>query len=110
IAIIALYLLHQDFWFWRATAPIIFGFLPIGLFYHICYTLAISALMWLLVRQAWPSHLEEGRGDREIGGGREGGTEGRGGGERGREGEEEILAPRVSRPVSPSQIEEARRL
>jgi hypothetical protein len=57
IAIIALYLLHQDFWFWRAAAPIVFGFLPVGLFYHLCYTLAISALMWALVKCAWPSHL-----------------------------------------------------
>jgi hypothetical protein len=58
-AIIALYLLHQDFWFWRAAAPLVFGFLPVGLFYHVCYTLAISALMWLLVRGAWPTRLEE---------------------------------------------------
>ena len=59
VAIIALYLLHQDFWFWRATAPIVFGFLPIGLFYHVCFTLAISVLMWLLVKHAWPADLEE---------------------------------------------------
>jgi len=59
VAIIALYLLHQDFWFWRTAAPVVFGFLPIGLFYHVCYTLAISGLMWLLVRYAWPWHLEE---------------------------------------------------
>jgi hypothetical protein len=55
---IALYLLHQDFWFWRAAYPMAFGFLPIGLFYHGCYTVAISGLMWLLVKFAWPSHLE----------------------------------------------------
>jgi hypothetical protein len=59
VAIIALYLLHQDFWFWRAAQPIVFGFLPIGLFYHLCYTLAISVLMWALVKYTWPSHLED---------------------------------------------------
>ena len=59
VAIIALYLLHQDFWFWRAATPIVFGFLPIGLFYHLCYTLVISILMWALVKYAWPSHLED---------------------------------------------------
>ncbi len=59
VAIIALYLLHQDFWFWRAATPIVFGFLPIGLFYHLCYTLVISASIWLLVKHAWPSQLEE---------------------------------------------------
>jgi hypothetical protein len=54
----ALYVLHQDFWFWRTAHPMAFGFLPIGLFYHACYTVAVSALMALLVKYAWPSHLE----------------------------------------------------
>jgi hypothetical protein len=74
LATIILYLLHQDFWFWRAATPLVFGFLPIGLFYHVCYTLVVTALMWLLVRRAWPSQLEtEGQ--------REGETERRGDGE-----------------------------
>ena len=38
--------------------PLVFGFLPIGLFYHAAYTLAISLLMCCLVRRHWPSHLE----------------------------------------------------
>jgi hypothetical protein len=58
ILVIILYLLHQDFWFWRESRPLIFGFLPVGLFYHIVYTLAIAAAMWLLVKKAWPAHLE----------------------------------------------------
>ena len=58
VAVIVLYLLHQDFWNWRSAQPFVFGFLPIGLFYHICYTLAVALLMWLLVRYAWPAHLE----------------------------------------------------
>ncbi len=59
IAIIAvLYVLHQDFWFWRTPIPMVFGFLPIGLSYHILYTLAVTGLMWLLVKVAWPAHLE----------------------------------------------------
>jgi len=86
IAIIALYLLHQDFWFWRAAAPVVLGFLPVGLFYHVCYTLVISALMWALVKYAWPSRLEEGRGDRGTGG----------------QGEEDPFAPSPRRPVAPS--------
>ncbi len=64
IAIISLYLLHQDFWFWRAAAPVVFGFLPVGLFYHVCYTLVISALMLALVKYAWPAHLEDEDGSR----------------------------------------------
>jgi len=58
-AVTALYLLHQDFWFWRKPDPIVLGFLPIGLFYHVGYTLVIAALMWLLVLHAWPSELEK---------------------------------------------------
>ena len=54
----ALYALHQDFWFWREARPLVFGFLPIGLFYHAAYTLAVSALMWVLVRRHWPAHLD----------------------------------------------------
>ena len=41
-----------------------FGFLPIGLFYHAAYTLATSLLLWLLVRLIWPSHLEREARDR----------------------------------------------
>jgi uncharacterized protein DUF3311 len=59
LAVVALYVLHQDVWLWRTARPLVFGFLPVGLFYHACYSVAASLLMWLLVRQAWPAHLEE---------------------------------------------------
>lgn len=62
-AAVALYLLHQDVWFWRTVTPLALGFLPVGIWYHVVYTLAVAALMWLLVRHAWPSHLED-KGDR----------------------------------------------
>lgn len=52
------YGLHQDVWYWRSARPFVFGFLPIGLFYHAVFTLACSVLMWLLVTYAWPAHLE----------------------------------------------------
>ena len=54
----ALYLLHQDVWFWHAARPLVFGFLPVGLFYHAVYSLVVAVLMWVLVRFAWPAHLE----------------------------------------------------
>ncbi len=57
-AVVALYLLHQDIWFWESARPLVFGFLPIGLFYHAVYSLAVVALMWALIRYAWPAHLE----------------------------------------------------
>jgi hypothetical protein len=59
IVVAALYVLHQDVWFWRAARPLVFGFLPIGLAYHAAYTIACSLLLWLLVRRHWPAHLED---------------------------------------------------
>lgn len=53
------YALHQDIWFWRTATPVVFGVLPVGLFYHAAYTAAISLLMWMLVRLAWPGHLDD---------------------------------------------------
>ena len=37
LLIATLYLLHQDFWFWRSARPLLFGFLPVGLAYHAAY-------------------------------------------------------------------------
>ena len=74
LAVATLYVLHQDFWFWRTPRPLFLGVVPIGLFYHACFSVAASLLMWLLVRNAWPHHLERDveRLDAE---GREGGDE-----------------------------------
>ena len=57
VAVAALYILHQDIWFWRSSY-LVFGFIPIGLFYHAVFSIAAALLMWLLVTYAWPSHLE----------------------------------------------------
>lgn len=54
----AVYLLHQDLWFWHAASPILFGVLPIGLAYHVLYSIVVAGVMWLLVRYAFP---EDGR-------------------------------------------------
>ncbi len=57
-AVVGLYLLHQDVWFWDTARPLVFGFLPIGLFYHAAYSVAVAGLMVALVRYAWPNELE----------------------------------------------------
>ena len=62
LAVVIVYVLHQDFWYWRTAHPLVFGFIPIGLFYQGCFSIAASLLMWMLVKFAWPGHLE-----REIG-------------------------------------------
>ena len=57
--IVLLAVLHQDFWNWK-SASLQFGFLPVGLTYHIAYALACAGLMALLVRYKWPKELESG--------------------------------------------------
>ncbi len=55
---LALAVLHQDFWNWD-NANLVFGFMPVGLFYHACYSL-VAALFWgTVMTVAWPSHLEK---------------------------------------------------
>jgi len=66
VAVAALYILHQDVWFWRSSY-LVFGFIPIGLFYHGVFSVAAALLMWLLVTYAWPSHLEHEVEDMESG-------------------------------------------
>jgi hypothetical protein len=55
----AVYVLHQDFWLWRAARPLVFGFLPVGLAYHAAYCLLVALMMWAMVVIAWPAHLED---------------------------------------------------
>jgi len=59
LAVAVLYVLHQDIWFWRTARPLVFGFLPVGLAYQAAFSLAASGVLWLLVRFAWPQHLED---------------------------------------------------
>ena len=58
LAVLALYAAHQDFWLRDVARPLVFGFLPVGLFFHVVLSVAIAGLMWLLVRYAWPDDLE----------------------------------------------------
>ena len=59
LAVAVLYVLHQDIWFWRTARPLVFGFVPVGLAYHACFSVAAALVLWLLVTHAWPSHLED---------------------------------------------------
>jgi hypothetical protein len=64
LAVVVLYVLHQDIWFWRTARPLVFGFVPIGLAYHAAFSAACAVVLGLLVTYAWPSHLED-EADRE---------------------------------------------
>jgi hypothetical protein len=52
-----LIVLHQDFWNW-GKVDAVFGFLPVGLWYHAIFCVAASILLALFVAFAWPKHLE----------------------------------------------------
>jgi hypothetical protein len=55
--ILLLAVLHQDNWFWDDTT-LVFGFMPIGLFYHACIS-AIAGLLWFLAtKYCWPPGLD----------------------------------------------------
>ena len=57
LALVALYLLHNDLWLWN-DSRLVFG-LPAGLAYHIGFCVATSVVLTLLVIHAWPDHLDQ---------------------------------------------------
>jgi len=59
LLIAAVYVLHQDFWNWHQIEPLVFGFLPVGLAYHAGYSIVAALIMAVLVKFAWPAHLEK---------------------------------------------------
>jgi hypothetical protein len=59
VLVLGVYILHQDFWNWRRLEPLVFGFLPVGLAYHAAYSVLACIVMAILVKFAWPSHLEK---------------------------------------------------
>lgn len=55
-ALVVLYVLHNDWWLWN-DGRLLLG-LPVGLVVHVAYMVVTAVVMLLLVRHAWPSHLE----------------------------------------------------
>ena len=57
LLLIALVLLHQDSWYWT-DGRLVFGLLPIGLFYHMVLSVAASITWLLAAKFAWPVESE----------------------------------------------------
>jgi hypothetical protein len=55
---LALAFMHQDFWYWDDPG-LVFGVMPVGLFYHAMYSVVVSLFWWWVVRTAWPLDLDE---------------------------------------------------
>ncbi len=49
--------LHLNYWMWD-DARIVLGF-PANLLYHVVLSLALSLVLFVLVRRAWPRYLDE---------------------------------------------------
>jgi hypothetical protein len=58
LAVGLLFVLHHDFWFWNDPS-LVLGFLPIGLAYHLLFSVAAGGVWFAMVKFAWPSHVEE---------------------------------------------------
>jgi hypothetical protein len=63
--VVALLILHQDNWFWADTT-LVFGFLPVGLAYHMGISLAAGITWFLATRFAWPDELADPHGSRDA--------------------------------------------
>jgi hypothetical protein len=58
-ALIALLIvLHQDFWNWHTYEPLVLGFIPVGLAWHVGISLAAAVVAFLAVRYCWPEGLD----------------------------------------------------
>ena len=51
--VLLLIVLHQDVWFWN-DRTLVFGFMPITLFYHACISVAAGFTWFLATKFAWP--------------------------------------------------------
>jgi hypothetical protein len=58
LMVAGVYVVHQDVWNWK-NSSLVLGFLPLGLAYHALYSIVAAVMMAILVKFAWPKHLEE---------------------------------------------------
>ena len=58
LLVAAVLVLHHDIWNWK-DASLVLGFLPVGLAYHVGYSLLASGTMAILVKYAWPKNLDD---------------------------------------------------
>jgi hypothetical protein len=52
-----LFVIHHDFWWWDDPS-LILGFLPIGMAWHVLFSIAASVFWLAVIKYSWPSSLE----------------------------------------------------
>jgi len=55
--VLFLLILHQDNWLWE-NPRLVLGFMPIGLFYHSCISMAAGITWFFAIQFAWPAELD----------------------------------------------------
>lgn len=58
VAVILLMLLHHDYWNWDTYEPLLFGFIPIGLAWHVGISIGAGIAWFLAVKFCWPSDVD----------------------------------------------------
>lgn len=58
ILVAILMVAHQDFWNWN-DETLVFGFIPIGLAYHMGISLGAGIVWFLMCNLAWPTQLDK---------------------------------------------------
>jgi hypothetical protein len=56
--LLLLILAHHDFWWWDRYEPLLFGFVPIDLGWHVGISLGAGLVWWLAVRACWPRDVD----------------------------------------------------
>ena len=59
---ILLFFLHQDCWLWSST-DLVGGFIPVGLAYHVGFSIAAGLLWAFALRTIWPAEWERWAGE-----------------------------------------------
>ena len=56
--VVLLAIILQDFWWWN-NKTLVFGFMPLGLFYHALFSCMAAGVWAMAIKWAWPSEIEE---------------------------------------------------
>jgi hypothetical protein len=57
--LLLLAIIHQDVWFWD-DPTLVFGFMPMGLVFHVAISIASCVVWGLAVHYCWPDLMEDG--------------------------------------------------
>lgn len=58
LLLLALVVLHQDYWNWHTHEPLVLGFIPIGLAWHVGISLMAGVTGLLAVQYCWPADVD----------------------------------------------------